>query len=73
MIAIFALARKKARYLLLTRPDGIRNVVADFLSRMSALESQLTLDGNSFQWFLRQETNPLAHLFATQYNHQLPC
>ena len=72
MIAIFSLARKRAWHLSATHLAGVRNVIADSLSRSAPLESEWSLDRESFLWIQKQVPNLQVDLFATEYNHQLP-
>ena len=55
-----------------THLEGVRNVIADSLSRSAPLESEWALDGTSFKWILRQVPGLQVDLFATEYNHKLP-
>ena len=73
MIAIFQLARKKSWHLSASHLEGVRNVIADSLSRFAPLESEWSLDDKSFQWILSRVRDLQVDLFATEYNHKLKC
>ena len=51
---------------------GVSNVIADGLSRRTALASEWALDKKSFQWLCNLGIYPQVDLFATRENHQLP-
>ena len=53
--------------------EGVRNVIADFLSRFTSLKSEWSLNDKSFQWILTRVPDPQVNLFATEYNHKLKC
>lgn len=72
MIAIFSLALKKGWHISAIHIEGVRNVIADSLSRTHPLESEWKLDRRSFQWVLRKVPSLEIDLFATSQNHQLP-
>ena len=52
--------------------QGVRNGIADALSRNAPLESEWTLDKKSFQFVLQLGPNVQIDLFAMSENHQLP-
>ena len=72
MIALFKLAVKKHWHLSATHLEGVRNVLADSLSRAAPLESEWTLDKASFQFVLGKVPDLQVDLFATALNHRLP-
>ena len=51
---------------------GVRNVIADGLSRSRPLASEWTLDSDSFQSICNKTFLPQIDLFATRENHRLP-
>ena len=52
--------------------SGVRNVIADGLSRNSTLSLDWTLDKGSFRWMLAQTSIPQVDLLATRENAHLP-
>ena len=73
MIAIFTLARRRSWHLSATHLAGVQNVIADSLSRTKPLESEWSLDVQSFQEISKRLPGLQVDLFATEYNHKLPC
>ena len=57
MVAIFSLARRCSWHLSATHLAGVRSVIADSLSRTAPLESECSLDKDSFQWIQPQVPN----------------
>ena len=72
VIAIILLARKKGWHLSAIHLEGVRNVVADSLSRSKPLETEWKLDHNSFQWIYQKVPSLEIDPFATFQNHKLP-
>ncbi|XP_064101727.1 uncharacterized protein LOC135212216 [Macrobrachium nipponense] len=72
-IAIFSLATKNHWYLSATHLVGVRNVIADTLSRTTPLESEWSLDRKLFRWICKQIPDLQVDLLATEANHKLPC
>ncbi|XP_068203080.1 uncharacterized protein [Palaemon carinicauda] len=73
MLAIFSMATSYKWHLSAVRLAGVRNVVADALSRTTPLESEWSLDNRSFQWILSQVPGLQVDLFATESNRKLEC
>ncbi|XP_068247837.1 uncharacterized protein [Palaemon carinicauda] len=73
MLAIFSMATSNKWHLSAVHLAGVRNVVADALSRTTPLESEWSLDKQSFKWILSQVPGLQVDLFATESNHKLEC
>ena len=71
MLGIFSLARKKRWHLSACHIEGVRNVIADSLSRTAPQETEWSLDRNSFSWVMQQVPSLQVDLFATFQNNQL--
>ena len=63
---------KKKWFLSTSHLSGIRNVVADSLSRQKPVSTEWTLDKTSFLTISQLQPPPEVDLFATRLNHQLP-
>ncbi|XP_068205375.1 uncharacterized protein [Palaemon carinicauda] len=72
LVMIFTLVLEKNWFLSASHLAGVQNVIADSLSRTKPLESEWSLDVNSFRWISRLVPGLQVDLFATQLNHKLP-
>ena len=71
VVSILSTLRKKDLFLTTCHIAGVRNVIADGLSRSKPLSSEWTLDHQSFSWLCQKEFVPSVDLFATKENHKL--
>ncbi|MEL7522963.1 MAG: hypothetical protein AAGJ80_15350, partial [Cyanobacteria bacterium J06553_1] len=69
---IFELQMQKSWHFSVTHLAGVKNVIADSLSRDSIQEGEWTLSREAFQLVLKEVPNLQVDLFATANNHQLP-
>ena len=71
ILSIGILLKKKRVFLSAFHVAGIRNVIADALSRSHPLNSEWRLDSQSFSWICSLGPPPAVDLFATSENTQL--
>ena len=71
MLAIFHLAKRRKWHLSAAHVQGVMNVVADSLSRNTAIESEWELDEASFSFIQKKVPNLQIDLFATEFNRKL--
>ena len=72
VLAILQFCRKADLFLTAFHIAGVRNVVADSLSRTRPLESEWCLDERSFRFILNLVPDLEVDLFATAENYRLP-
>ena len=72
VLAILGLCRRRGWHVTAAHLAGVRNVTADALSRTAPLESEWTLDHQSFRFILTQVSDLQVDLFSTAGNHHLP-
>lgn len=72
ILSLNLLLRKKGVLLSTFHIAGVRNVIADALSRVKAMNSEYSLDRISFSWICNLGPPPKIDLFSTRENHQLP-
>ena len=72
VISILQLLEKRRLFLSAFHISGVRNVIADGLSRSLPISTEWMLDKSSFKWILGRAPTPQVDLFATRENAQLP-
>ena len=72
IVSILRLLSRRSLHLTACHIAGVKNVVADGLSRNVPLSSEWSLDVHSFQLLCRREFVPEVDLFATRENHKVP-
>ena len=72
-LSVGKVLHRKGLFLSAFHIAGIRNVIADALSRNSTLQSEWSLDRGSFEWLAALTEHPQVDMFATQENTQLQC
>ena len=73
VLSLEKLRQKHGWFLTAVHLAGVRNVLADSLSRDSALETEWSLDWRSFQGVQAALPDLQIDHFASQDNHKLPC
>ena len=72
VVSVLSLAQDRGLVLTACHIAGVRNVVADGLSRNAPLPSEWSLDQESFALICNKEFVPEIDLFATRENSKLP-
>ena len=70
-MSILSLVSSKGIFISAFHIAGVRNVIADGLSRTKPLSSEWSLDDASFQWIVSKFFLPQIDLFATAENKKL--
>ena len=71
VVSILSLLRDRGIFLTTCHVAGVRNVVADALSRSVPLKSEWSLDDDSFRLLCRRTFYPQVDLFATRENRKV--
>ena len=72
ILAILSLSQKKRWHLSAAHIQGVRNVTADALSRVTTIETEWSLDRESFRFIQTLVPDLQVDLFATAGNKKLP-
>lgn len=72
ILSLGLMLRQQRTFLTAFHVAGVSNVVADALSRDQPIDSEWSLDQDSFQWMCTLAAPPQVDLFATHENHQIP-
>ena len=71
VLSIFILAERKKIVISAFHIQGVKNVIADALSRTAPISTEWQLDKDSFSQIVHHWGQPEVDLFATKENHQV--